>query len=178
MVPTPRRHLHTAAMTATTSDLLRDIESFDDFEYSVEAAAKNREKMRVVERGMKVFDDYVAAEHKRDELVAKLSVIDWIEANVAPELQPYQRSATDAMTVTVNVKSSPEPTEAEMIEMVEKLRASSVGRKWLAAQKLARAMSFDPIGDHVREHRPRGRHIQIDDAGDPDGGWWGKGDQS
>lgn len=89
-----------------------------------------------------------------------------------------RRGRCDAMTTTVTMTTTPEPTQAEMIAMVDKLRASSVARKWLAAQKLARAMSFDPIGDHVREHRPRGRHIQIDDAGDPNGGWWGQGGRS
>lgn len=147
-------YLHTAAMCLPTSDLLRAIESFDDFEYAVEAAAKNR---------------------------AKMSVTEWVDANVRA---PVGRRR-DAMTTTVTMKTSPEPTEAEMVTMVNKLRASPVARKWLATQKLARAISFDPIGDHVREHRPRGLFAALDDAGDSnyrhadaaemrDRGWFGK----
>ena len=54
-------YLHTAAMRLPTSDLLRDTESFRDFEYSVEAAAKNR---------------------------AKMSVVDWVDANLKATADP------------------------------------------------------------------------------------------
>ncbi|ODT68398.1 MAG: hypothetical protein ABS75_20590 [Pelagibacterium sp. SCN 63-23] len=154
MVPTPRRHLNTAAMRLPTSQLLDAIEDFRDFAYAVEAAAKNRSKADAL-----------------NDPVNPTYVISRMEIDARP-------GGRDAMTTTVTLKTTPEPTRAEMLAMVEKLRASPVARKWLAAQKLARAMSFDPIGDHVREHRPRGGHIQIDDAGDPDGGWLGKGDRS
>lgn len=82
------------------------------------------------------------------------------------------------LTTYVASDAKPAPTQAEMVAMIDELRASPVAQRWLQYQELARAMDFDPIGDHVRPQRPRGRHVQIDDAGDPDGGWWGKGARS
>ena len=178
MVPTPRFTRLALPTNKPTSQLLSEIEDFRDFAYSVDAAAKNRAKMIAAKKKMKVFSDYVGAEDKRDELAAKLSVVDWIDAHVSADLRPYQRKAIDAMTVTVDTKTTQYPTDAEMIAAMERLQASSVGRNWLQHQMLASSMAFDPIGDHVRGQRPRGRFVQIDDAGDPDGGWWGRGGRS
>ncbi|MBJ3784505.1 hypothetical protein [Devosia sediminis] len=78
MVPTHRfQNLHLGqpwpGTTPSLSELLSDNETFHGFAKSAEAAAMNHGLGTMIRAQTSRFNEYVAAEHKRDDLVAKLS---------------------------------------------------------------------------------------------------------
>lgn len=78
MVPPLRfQNLHLGSpwpcATPSLSELLSDNETFHGFAKSAEAAAMNHGLGTMIRAQTSRFNEYVAAEHKRDDLVAKLS---------------------------------------------------------------------------------------------------------